>query len=110
MGDDLKSMKEQLRRIPRGGIDYGLLRYLCRDEEVVRQMSGLPRAEVSFNYLGQFDQTFQTSGLFQLARESSGAARDQNAQRGNLLGKSMPASSVVACRPNGHTARRFTTT
>ena len=52
-------------------------------------MSALPRAEVSFNYLGQFDQTFQTSGLFQLARESSGAARDQEAQRGNLL-KSMP--------------------
>src|SRR5215213_2909302 len=86
LGDDLKSTKEQLRRIPRGGIGYGLLRYLCRDEEVVRQMSALPRAEVSFNYLGQFDQTFQASGLFQLARESSaGAARDQDAQRGNLL-------------------------
>jgi amino acid adenylation domain-containing protein/non-ribosomal peptide synthase protein (TIGR01720 family) len=85
LGDDLKSMKEQLRRIPRGGIGYGLLRYLCRDEEVVRQMSALPRADVSFNYLGQFDQTFQASGLFQLARDSSGAARDRDAQRGNLL-------------------------
>ena len=86
LGDDLKSTKEQLRRIPRGGIGYGLLRYLCRDEEVARWMSALPRAEVSFNYLGQFDQTFQASGLFQLARESSaGRARDQDAQRGNLL-------------------------
>jgi amino acid adenylation domain-containing protein/non-ribosomal peptide synthase protein (TIGR01720 family) len=85
LGDDLKSTKEQLRRIPRGGIGYGLLRYLCRDEEVVRQMSALPRAEVSFNYLGQFDQTFQTSGMFQLARESTGAPRDRDAQRGNLL-------------------------
>ena len=86
LGDDLKSTKEQLRRIPRGGTGYGLLRYLCRDEEVARRMSALPRAEVSFNYLGQFDQTFQTSGLFQLTRESSaGIARDQDAQRGNLL-------------------------
>jgi non-ribosomal peptide synthase protein (TIGR01720 family) len=85
LGDDLKSTKEQLRRIPRGGIGYGLLRYLCRDEDVVRQMSALPRAEVSFNYLGQFDQTFQTSGMFQLARESTGAPRDRDAQRGNLL-------------------------
>jgi amino acid adenylation domain-containing protein/non-ribosomal peptide synthase protein (TIGR01720 family) len=86
LGDDLKSTKEQLRRIPRGGIGYGLLRYLCRDEEVARGMSALPRAEVSFNYLGQFDQTFQASGLFQLARElSAGIARDQDAQRGNLL-------------------------
>lgn len=86
LGDDLKSMKEQLRRIPRGGVGYGLLRYLCRDEEVARWMSALPRAEVSFNYLGQFDQTFQAPGLFQLACESSaGAARDREAQRGNLL-------------------------
>jgi amino acid adenylation domain-containing protein/non-ribosomal peptide synthase protein (TIGR01720 family) len=85
LGDVLKSTKEQLRRIPRGGIGYGLLRYLCRDEEIARQMSVLPRAEVSFNYLGQFDQTFQAFGLFGLAREASGAARDQEAQRGNLL-------------------------
>ena len=89
LGDDLKSTKEQLRYIPRSGIGYGLLRYLCRDEEVARQMSVLPRAEVSFNYLGQFDQTFQASGLFQLARESSAGAargqRDREAQRGNLL-------------------------
>jgi amino acid adenylation domain-containing protein/non-ribosomal peptide synthase protein (TIGR01720 family) len=85
LGDALKSTKEQLRRIPRGGIGYGLLRYLCRDEEVARQMSVLPRAEVSFNYLGQFDQTFQATGLFRLARESTGATRDREAQRGNLL-------------------------
>src|SRR6185369_5073622 len=47
LGDALKSTKEQLRRIPHGGIGYGLLRYLCRDEEVARQMSLLPHAEVS---------------------------------------------------------------
>ena len=85
LGDALKYTKEQLRRIPRGGIGYGLLRYLCRDEEVARQMNMLPRAEVSFNYLGQLDQMFQPFGLFRLARESSGTTRDRNAQRGNLL-------------------------
>lgn len=89
LGDDLKSTKEQLRRVPRGGIGYGLLRYLCRDDEVGRQMTALPRAEVSFNYLGQLDQMFPASGLFRAARESaSGAAssqRDPEARRGNLL-------------------------
>jgi amino acid adenylation domain-containing protein/non-ribosomal peptide synthase protein (TIGR01720 family) len=85
LGDALKSTKEQLRRIPRGGIGYGLLRYLCRDAEVASKMGALPRAEVSFNYLGQFDQTFEASGLFALASESSGAARDARAQRGNLF-------------------------
>ncbi|HSE18131.1 MAG TPA: amino acid adenylation domain-containing protein [Pyrinomonadaceae bacterium] len=84
LAEALKSTKEQLRRIPHGGLCYGLLRYLCRDEEVAREMSVLPRAEVSFNYLGQLDQMFQ-SGLFRLARESSGTTRDRDAQRGNLL-------------------------
>src|SRR6185295_15826710 len=54
----VEAPKEQLRRIPRGGIGYGLLRYLCRDEEVARQMRVLPGAAVSFNYLGQLDQMF----------------------------------------------------
>jgi amino acid adenylation domain-containing protein/non-ribosomal peptide synthase protein (TIGR01720 family) len=85
LGDALKSTKEQLRRIPRGGIGYGLLRYLCRDEEVARQMRALPQPEISFNYLGQLDQMFETSRLFRLARESSGTTRDPEAQRGNLL-------------------------
>jgi amino acid adenylation domain-containing protein/non-ribosomal peptide synthase protein (TIGR01720 family) len=85
LGDALKYTKEQLRRIPRGGVGYGLLRYLCRDEEVARQIRALPRPEVSFNYLGQLDQMFQASGLFRLARESSGRTRDRDAQRGNLL-------------------------
>ncbi len=82
LADALKSTKEQLRRIPHGGIGYGLLRYLCRDEEVARQMRELPGAEVSFNYLGQLDQMFQGSTLFRLALESSGRTR---AQHGNLL-------------------------
>jgi len=85
LGDALKYTKEQLRRIPHGGVGYGLLRYLCRDEEAARQMRALPRPDVSFNYLGQLDQMFQASGLFRLARESSGRTRDRNAQRGNLL-------------------------
>lgn len=95
LDDALKSTKEQLRRIPHGGIGYGLLRYLCRDEEVARQMSELPRAPVSFNYLGQLDQMFQASGLFRLARESSGATRDPEGQRGNLL--EINASIIGGC-------------
>ena len=55
-GEALKSIKEQLRAIPQRGIGYGLLRYLCADTQVVEQMRRLSEAELSFNYLGQFDQ------------------------------------------------------
>jgi amino acid adenylation domain-containing protein/non-ribosomal peptide synthase protein (TIGR01720 family) len=57
-GETLKSVKEQLRRVPNRGIGYGLLRYLCADEDVSGRLKKLPQAEVCFNYLGQLDQVF----------------------------------------------------
>ncbi|MBV9926801.1 MAG: amino acid adenylation domain-containing protein [Acidobacteria bacterium] len=52
----LRSVKEQLRRVPNRGIGYGLLRYLARGGEEVARLRSLPGAEVSFNYLGRFDE------------------------------------------------------
>ncbi len=52
--ETLKAAKEQLRKVPRGGIDFGLLQYLSRDPEVVAARAGWLRPQVSFNYLGQF--------------------------------------------------------
>ena len=63
-GANLKSTKEQLRRIPREGIGYGMLRYLKYDAAVVERLRQLPAAEVCFNYWGQVDQMF-SSTLFQ---------------------------------------------
>lgn len=64
----LKSVKEQLRRIPQRGIGYGVLRYLAGDAALRSQ----PQPEVVFNYLGQFDQVLAGSKLFSFAPESSG--------------------------------------
>jgi amino acid adenylation domain-containing protein/non-ribosomal peptide synthase protein (TIGR01720 family) len=52
-GADVKRIKEQLRAVPHGGLGYGLLRYL--NEETAPLLASLPRAQVSFNYLGRFD-------------------------------------------------------
>ncbi len=70
-GEALKTVKEQLRRIPNQGVGYGILRYL-RGDEVAQVLQALPQAEVAFNYLGQFDQSLSSSSLFQFAPESSG--------------------------------------
>lgn len=43
-----------------------------------------PQAEVSFNYLGQFDQVLTESSLFKLAR-SSGASQSLRNNRSYLL-------------------------
>lgn len=70
-GEALKTVKEQLRRIPNQGIGYGIWRYL-KGDEVAQVLQALPQAEVAFNYLGQFDQSLSSSSLFQFAPESSG--------------------------------------
>jgi non-ribosomal peptide synthase protein (TIGR01720 family) len=81
----LKSVKEQLRRIPNRGIGYGLLRYLKGDAAITEKLRSLPQAEVSFNYLGQFDQVLSPNSRFQIAKESSGPPHSHLGSRGHLL-------------------------
>src|SRR4029453_3910609 len=56
LADALKSVKEQLRHLPKRGIGYGVLRYLSQDTEISEKLRTLPQAEVCFNYLGRVDQ------------------------------------------------------
>ncbi len=58
----LKSVKNTLRQIPRLGVGYGVLRYLRRENSLVKQ----PLPAISFNYLGQFDDGNETSRLFRV--------------------------------------------
>jgi len=50
--EDLRAVNRQLREIPHGGLGYGVLRYLARDEEIARQMRAMPEPDVFFNYFG----------------------------------------------------------
>jgi non-ribosomal peptide synthase protein (TIGR01720 family) len=68
-GAALKSIKEQLRRIPNQGIGYGLLRYLCRDAEIGARLRALPEAEIYFAYHSEFDTAAGGTGLFAALRE-----------------------------------------
>jgi non-ribosomal peptide synthase protein (TIGR01720 family) len=84
-GEALKAVKEQLRSIPKGGIGYGLLRYVHPDTGVRAGLQALPQAEISFNYLGQMDQTLSESSLFGPAKESSGPPHSPLGRRSYLL-------------------------
>jgi amino acid adenylation domain-containing protein/non-ribosomal peptide synthase protein (TIGR01720 family) len=83
--DAIESIKEQLRAIPNRGISYGVLRYLSRDAEITSQLFSLPQAEVSFNYLGQFDWGMQSDSFIKLASESVGSEHSQLGHRSHLL-------------------------
>ncbi|MBJ7302739.1 condensation domain-containing protein, partial [Marinobacter salarius] len=73
--ENLKATKEALRQVPRGGLGYGVLRYL-KGEHGLPDLSGA----VLFNYLGQVDEGSQ-DGLV-LAEESPGAMRAMDAPLG----------------------------
>ncbi len=66
LGAAILTTKNQLAEIPQKGLGYGLLRYLGA-EEMRKQLAGLPWPDVSFNYLGQFDQTVSAREGFSLA-------------------------------------------
>ncbi|MBE8969648.1 amino acid adenylation domain-containing protein [Nostocales cyanobacterium LEGE 12452] len=84
-GEALKSVKEQLRRIPNRGIGYGVLRYLNQNTTIYEKLKLLPAAQVSFNYLGQFDQVIKASEVLGLAKEFKSEQSLLN-QRSHLLG------------------------
>jgi len=76
LGEQLKSVKEQLRRAQQRGVGYGLLRYLSGEAKAIWAGNKI-KAEVSFNYLGQFDQALNGYSLF--------LYRDPSATRNYLL-------------------------
>ncbi|BAU16061.1 amino acid adenylation domain protein (plasmid) [Leptolyngbya sp. NIES-3755] len=80
----LKSIKEQLRQIPRQGIGYGILRYLNQDE-VTASLRDRSSAPVKFNYLGQVETIAAATSLFAPAPESTGLGRSPQGNRRYLL-------------------------
>jgi amino acid adenylation domain-containing protein/non-ribosomal peptide synthase protein (TIGR01720 family) len=70
---------EALRAVPRRGLSFGLLRYLAGDQIGARLVG--PSPDVSFNYLGQFDQSLAPGWSLRVARARCGVTRDEASVR-----------------------------
>ncbi|WP_156972530.1 condensation domain-containing protein, partial [Nitrosospira sp. NpAV] len=70
----LKRIKQSLRQIPNKGLGYGLFKYHGTPEQR-RALACVPKAEVVFNYLGQFDASFDEAS-WTLAIEPAGDLMD----------------------------------
>ena len=84
MGASIKAIKQQLREVPGKGLGFGLLRYQGA-AGVQASLAALAPARVTFNYLGQFDQSFGEDALFVPAKEASGAAQSLDSPLANWL-------------------------
>ena len=98
-GAVVKSVKEQLRAVPRHGIGYGLLRHL--NPETARILSALPVPQLSFNYLGRFDTiagALRESGWMPAGGEADGGTvQHPDAPVAALLG----VNAVTVDTPDG---------
>ncbi|WP_260859018.1 condensation domain-containing protein, partial [Paraburkholderia sp. BCC1885] len=83
-GAALMRVKEMLRGVPGRGLGYGLLRHLGdgADREALAQAGP---SQVVFNYLGQFDQSFDERAMWKPAAESAGETVDGDAPMAHEL-------------------------
>ena len=85
LGLQIRSVKEQLRAIPRKGMSYGVLRYLSEQPDRRQALAAAARTQISFNYLGQLDQVIAEDALLQQAAESPGEEISAAGMRHYLL-------------------------
>ena len=100
-GESLKSLKEQLRRIPSGGLTCDVLRYLSSDPHVREQLAAVRTPDVSFNYIGQYLRRCRPSNP---ARPERGGRN----RRARIFSRLTARSAAGACRCTGDTVKIIT--
>ncbi|WP_054886198.1 non-ribosomal peptide synthase/polyketide synthase [Pseudomonas sp. NBRC 111130] len=84
IGSSILAIQGQLQAVPNKGIGYGVLRYLG-EPALGERLARLPQARITFNYLGQFDQSFDDKALLVPAAEGTGDCYSPVARLGNWL-------------------------
>jgi amino acid adenylation domain-containing protein/non-ribosomal peptide synthase protein (TIGR01720 family) len=82
-GNAIRSVKDQLARIPDNGLSYGVLRYLSSNEQLKRDLQST--AAVCFNYLGQIDQLLPKAGPVRISDISPGPLQAAAQRRPHLI-------------------------
>ncbi len=84
-GEDLKTVKEQLRAVPRQGLSFGVQRYMSLDRKAAAALAALPEPEVSFNYLGQLDAAPLAAQQLRRVAAAMGADQGRGGRRPHLI-------------------------
>jgi len=83
IGQHIQQIKQQLNNVPMQGFAFAPLNYLHPDIEVRGVVEALPKAQISFNHMGQFDQL--ETDWFSLSEEVVNDMNHANQQRPHLL-------------------------
>ena len=80
----LRTVRRRLRGVQDRLLEYGMLRWLGPDAGRGR-LAALPRAEVAFNYLGQWDGLGREEGILRPSAHGTGGGRSPEERRWQLL-------------------------
>jgi non-ribosomal peptide synthase protein (TIGR01720 family) len=83
--EGLRSIREQIQRIPRHGLGYELLLRNCADPERRRQLQSVFKDEFKLNYHGRLETPFDQGPGFRPARESTATIFDTENPREVLV-------------------------
>jgi non-ribosomal peptide synthase protein (TIGR01720 family) len=81
----LTTVSEQAGRVPHGGLNYGVLRYLSDHAGPSRLIKKMPAGEVIFLYLGQFDHETSSAATVVPIRSEGGLSQDPEALNPHLF-------------------------
>ena len=81
----VKHVKQRLHDAPRRGVDTGAARYLSNDALVRSALERASKAEVGFNYLGQYGQAFSESRCWRPSPVPPGASCSPSGERPYLV-------------------------
>ncbi|MCU7493270.1 MAG: amino acid adenylation domain-containing protein [Ignavibacteria bacterium] len=83
--ESVEKVKEQMNAIPNNGIGFGMLKYLSKDKSLISEMQRLPKPEIAFNYLGQFDDRTSAESSILPAQPTKGEERSPHNKRSYLI-------------------------
>ncbi|PXW80826.1 non-ribosomal peptide synthase protein (TIGR01720 family)/amino acid adenylation domain-containing protein, partial [Nitrosomonas sp. Nm84] len=103
----IKRIKESLRQMPNKGLGYGLFKYYgtAVQRQIIR---GLPKAQVVFNYLGQFDTSFGEQTPWMLADEAIGDLMDHDVNQQHELSINSHIHNGELCLEVNYSEARYT--
>lgn len=109
ISDCIKTVKEELRKVPNKGLGYGVLKYLTA-AEYKQELEFTLHPEICFNYLGQFDWDV-TTGVFEPSAYGTGSSIDPNRPseyKLSLNGMVIDGELVFTCEYAAEVYRRET--
>jgi non-ribosomal peptide synthase protein (TIGR01720 family) len=109
-GEALKSIKEQLRRVPHRGLSYGLTTYIGTDAEITATLTARRQPRLLFNYGGRGEEETSTSDLFRPAGNLFSSRASQNGRAHPLEIDALVAGGRLhlTWAYSGHVYRRST--